>query len=160
MISKKIKENVIVQDVQYHQLIVDSFFNNLTYQIIIFAICAIFIVISMLLIANSIRLNIYAKRFNIKSMLLVGATHGYVRKPFVFKGFIQGLWGGVIAVILTGYALYEGNSRLPEVIDFSYIFEISVALAAIFIFSILFTMLISFLSVNRYIKMKSDQLYL
>ena len=159
-ISKKIKQNDIVQDVQYSQIIIDSFFNNFIYQMIIFAICAVFIVISMLLIANSIRLNIFAKRFNIKTMLLVGATRGYVRRPFVFKGFVQGLWGGVIAVILTGYMLYEGNKYLPELIDFSYIFEISLLLAAIFIFSILFTMFISFLSVNKYIKMKIDQLYL
>ena len=160
MVSKKIKQNLIVQDVQYSQLIVDSFFDNFTYQITIFIICAVFIVISMFLVANNIRLNIYAKRFNIKSMLLVGATRGYVRRPFVFKGFVQGVWGGVIAAILTGFVLYQGNSRLPELIDFSYIFEISIAIASIFVFSILFTMLVSFLSVNKYIKMKSDHLYL
>ena len=159
-VSKKIKQNIIVQDVQYPPFIDQLFSDNLTYKIVIFIVCAVFIVISMLLIASSIRLNIYAKRFNIKSMLLVGATRGYVRRPFIFKGFVQGLWGGVIAIILTGYVLYEGNDRLPELIDFSYIFEISIALASIFVFSILFTTFISFLSVNKYIKMKSDQLYL
>jgi len=160
LISKKIKENIIVQDVQYPQVIVDSFFNNFTYQIAILVICAVFIIISILLIANSIRLNIFAKRFNIKSMLLVGATRGYVRRPFILKGFVQGLWGGAIAVILLGGTLYMGNIFNAELIDFSYIFEISIALASIFIFSILFTMFMSFLSVNKYIKMKTDQLYL
>ncbi len=159
-VSDKIKRNVIVQDVQYPQFIVNSLYNNLTYQLIIFAICAVFMVISMLLIANSIRLNIYVKRFNIKSMLLVGATRGYVRRPFIFKGFIQGLWGGIIAIVLIGFVLYEGNRFRPELIDFSYIFESSLLIASIFVFSILFTTFISYISVNKYIKMKSDQLYL
>lgn len=160
VISKKIKQNTSVQDVQYPQFIVNSFYNNITYQLVIFGVCALFMVISMLLIANSIRLNIYAKRFNIKSMLLVGATRGYVRRPFLFKGLVQGVWGGFIAIVLLAYVLYMGNQFLPEFIDFSYIFQISLLLGAIFLFSILFTMLISFISVNKYIKMKADRLYL
>lgn len=160
VISKKIKQNTSVQDVQYPQFIVNSFYNNITYQLVIFGVCALFMVISMLLIANSIRLNIYAKRFNIKSMLLVGATRGYVRRPFLFKGLVQGVWGGFIAIVLLAYVLYMGNQFLPEFIDFSYIFQISFLLGAIFLFSILFTIFISFISVNKYIKMKADRLYL
>lgn len=160
VISRKIKEHTAVQDVQYPQFIVNSFYNNITYQLIIFAVCALFMVISMLLIGNSIRLNIYAKRFNIKSMLLVGATRSYVRRPFIFKGLVQGVWGGFIAIIILAYILYLGNQFMPELIDFSYIYHISVLLGAVFLFSILFTMFVSFISVNKYIKMKADRLYL
>ena len=159
-ISQQIKQNAAVQDVQYPSFIVNSFSQNFTYQITMLTICLIFMAISMLLIANSIRLNIYAKRFNIRSMLLVGATRSFVRRPFVFKGFVQGVWGGVIAVIVLAFALYEGHLLLPELIDFSYIFEISILLAAVFVFSILFTMFISYISVNRYINIKIDRLHL
>ena len=150
----------MVQDVQYPSFIVNSFSRNITYQLVIIGICALFMIISMLLIANSIRLNIYAKRFNIKSMLLVGATRAFVRRPFVFKGFVQGVWGGFIAIVFIAIVLHQGNILLPELIDFSYIFEISLLLLGIFIFSILFTMFVSFISVNKYIKIKSDRLYL
>lgn len=160
IISKKIKQNLLVQDVQYPSFIVNSFHQNRTYQIIIFGICILFMLISMMLIANSIRLNIYAKRFNIKSMLLVGATRAYVRRPFIFKGFVQGVWGGFIAIVLIAFVLYQGNLYLPEFIDFSYIFYISLLMLAVFIFSIFFTMFVSFVSVNKYIKIKSDRLYL
>lgn len=159
-LSKKIKKNALVQDVQYPAFLVNSFYKNVTYQIVIIGICLLFMIISMLLIANSIRLNIYAKRFSIRSMLLVGATPSFVRRPFLFKGFVQGVWGGFIAVLLVAGGLYKANQFLPELFDFSYIFEISVILIALFVFSILFTIFVSFLSVNKYIKMKLDRLYL
>ncbi|MDR3048035.1 MAG: permease-like cell division protein FtsX, partial [Bacteroidales bacterium] len=154
MITKRIKENIAVQDVQYPQFVVNAFFHNYVYQLVIFGICLVFMLISMVLIANSIRLNIYAKRFNIKSMLLVGATRAYVRRPFVFKGFIQGVWGGAITVTMLAFVLYEcnkffqGNSLLSGFIDFSHILEISLLLCAIFVFSTLFTMIVSAISVN------------
>jgi cell division transport system permease protein len=160
VISKRIKQNQSVQDVQYPKFIVQSFYSSYTYQIAITGICVLFMIISMLLIANSIRLNIYAKRFNIRSMLLVGATRGYVRRPFIFKGFVQGVWGGFIALIFLGFVLYQGNLYLPEFIDFSYILYISLILLGIFVFSILFTIFVSVISVNKYIKMKLDRLYL
>lgn len=160
-ISKEIMEHRIVRDVVYPDVIVKSVHNNLlTIQLTIIGICLVFILISMLLIANSIRLNVYAKRLNIRSMLLVGATRGFVRRPFVWKGFVQGVWGGFLAIILLGFLLYKGNQYFPEFIDFTYIHILSLILAGIYVFSIIFTMLIALFSVNKYIKINRDRLYL
>lgn len=160
-ISKEMMQNRIVRDVVYPDVIVKSVHNNLlTIQLTIIGICLVFILISMLLIANSIRLNVFAKRLNIRSMLLVGATRGFVRKPFVWKGFVQGVWGGFLAVILLGFLLYKGNQYFPEFIDFTYIQILSLILAGIYVFSIIFTMLIALFSVNKYIKINRDRLYL
>ena len=93
-------------------------------------------------------------------MLLVGATCGFVRRPFIFMGFVQGVWGGLIAVALLALMLYEGNIYLPSFVDFSCIREISVMLAAIWVFSILYTMLVAHFSVNKYIRINQDSLYL
>jgi cell division transport system permease protein len=93
-------------------------------------------------------------------MLLIGATRAFVRKPFLIKGFTQGIWGGIIASILVGLTLLEGNIIIPEFIDFQYITQISVLLACIFVFSVLFTVIVSFFSVSRYIKINRDELYL
>jgi len=93
-------------------------------------------------------------------MLLIGATRSFVRKPFIMKGFIQGVWGGVIACVLVAFTLLEGNFVLPEFVDFQYIPQISLLLAGIFVFSVLFTVIVSFFSVNRYIKINRDELYL
>ncbi|MCQ2270650.1 MAG: permease-like cell division protein FtsX [Bacteroidales bacterium] len=160
-VSKKIKKEQIVQDVQYPDFLVKSISNNFhTIQWVVLIISAVFMLISMLLIANSIRLHIYAKRFNIKSMLLVGATRRFVRSPFVLKGLSQGVWGGAIAVVLLGLLLYQGNIIFPQFVDFTQIMYVSAILLGVFIFSILFTILISVISVNRYIRIKDERLYL
>lgn len=160
-ISKELKRNEIVQDVDYPEFIVKSVSNNFKkIQWIILGVTAVFMLISMLLIANCIRLNIYAKRFNIKSMLLVGATPHFVRKPFVTKGLLQGIWGGIIAIVLLAAVLYFGNRSMPEFIDFSKMPFIAIILGGILLFSILFTVIISIISVNRYIRIKDERLYL
>lgn len=160
-ISKRIKKEQIVQDVQYPDFLVKSITNNFhTIQWVVLIISAVFMLISMLLIANSIRLHIYAKRFNIKSMLLVGATRSFIRGPFILKGLSQGVWGGAIAVILLGLALYQGQLVLPDFVDFSQILYIAIILASVFVFSILFTIIVSVISVNRYIRIKDERLYL
>ena len=160
-ISKELKRNEIVQDVDYPDFIVKSVSNNFhKFQWIIIGICLAFMIISMLLIANCIRLNIYAKRFNIKSMLLVGATPRFVRKPFVTKGLVQGIWGGILAILLLAATLYFGNRSMPEFVDFSKMPVIATILVGILLFSILFTVIISAISVNRYIRIKDERLYL
>jgi cell division transport system permease protein len=161
MISRELKRNEIVQDVDYPDFIVKSLSNNFRkIQWIILGICAVFMLISMFLIANNIRLNIYAQRFNIKSMLLVGATPRFVRRPFVMKGFVQGIWGGIIAVILIAVVLYFGNKAVPDFVDFTQMAYIAIILGAVLVFSILFSIIISSLSVNRYIRIKDERLYL
>ncbi|MCR5551012.1 MAG: permease-like cell division protein FtsX [Bacteroidales bacterium] len=160
-VSKELKRNEIVQDVDYPEFIVKSVSNNFKkIQWIILGVTAVFMLISMLLIANCIRLNIYAKRFNIKSMLLVGATPRFVRKPFVTKGLLQGIWGGIIAILLLALVLYFGNRSMPEFIDFSQMHYIAPILGGILLFGILFTVIISIISVNRYIRIKDERLYL
>ena len=160
-ISKELKRYPIVQDVDYPDFIVKSISNNFKkIQWVIFAICLVFMIISMLLVANCIRLNIFDKRFSIKSMLLVGATPNFVRKPFVTKGLLQGIWGGIIAVILLALLLLYGNSIAPDFVDFSAMLYIVIILAGVLIFSMLFTMLISAFSVNRYIRINDERLYL
>ena len=150
-----------MQDVDYPDFIVKSISDNFKrVQLVILIICAVFMLISMLLVANCIRLNIFAKRFNIKSMLLVGATPKFVRKPFVTKGLLQGVWGGLIAVVLLALLLLYGNNVAPDFVDFSAMLYIIIILAAVFVFSILFTILISTFSVNRYIRINDERLYM
>lgn len=160
-ISKELKRNSIVQDVDYPDFIVKSISNNFKkIQWVILAICLVFMIISMLLVANCIRLNIFDKRFNIKSMLLVGATPKFVRRPFVTKGLLQGVWGGIIAVILLALLLLYGNHLAPDFVDFSAMLYIVIILAAVLLFSMLFTMVITAISVNRYIRIDDERLYL
>jgi cell division transport system permease protein len=160
-VSKKIKQNTYVQDVDYPESLVKAVLDNfMKVQMAIVIICTAFMLISMLLIGNSLRLSIYSKRFSIKSMLLIGATRAFVRKPFLVKGLVQGIWGGFITTILIILVLLESNIIIPDFVSFQHVPQIALLLAAIFIFSVLFTVLISLFSVNRYIKINRDELYL
>jgi cell division transport system permease protein len=161
VITKKIKQNPNVQDVEYPESIVKAILDNfIKVQVVIVIVCAVFMLISMLLIGNSLRLAIYSKRFSIRSMLLIGATRSFVRKPFLIKGLVQGIWGGFIACILVALTLWEGNIVLSEFIDFQYIKQIAVLLGGLFVFSVVFTLVISLFSVNKYIRINRDALYL
>jgi len=161
VITKKLKQNTNVQDVEYPESIVKAILDNfIKIQVVILIVCAVFMLISMLLIGNSLRLAIYAKRFSIRSMLLIGATRAFVRKPFLMKGFVQGIWGGFIACILVALILWEGNIVLPEFVDFQFIEPIAILLAGLFVFSVVFTLIISLFSVNKYIRINRDALYL
>jgi len=166
MVVKKIKQNAKVQDVEYPESIVDTVLDNfIKVQMVIVIICTVFMLISMILIGNSLRLNIYSKRFSIRSMLLIGATRSFVRKPYIIKGLVQGIWGGFFASSFVALTLWAGNRILPEFVaykidDTSQISQISLLLVAIFVFSVLFTVVVSFFCVNRYIRLNRDDLYL
>jgi cell division transport system permease protein len=94
-------KNPLVKEVKYQQSLVDIMNQNLTsITLIILAFTAIFVVVSVALINNTIRLAIYSQRFLIKSMQLVGATKGFIRKPFILYGIWHGLLGGLIAIMI------------------------------------------------------------
>ena len=162
-----IKQNEQVKEVTYPDIIAQFIQNNLrTTQWIILGICGVFLFISLILIGNSLRLNIYAKRFNIRSLLLIGATRSFVRKPFLTKGFVQGLIGGAIATAGIALVLIAGQNILPNFINFAqftstekYLY-LSLLLGGLFCFSILFTTISALIFTNRYIKINPDSLYL
>ena len=163
---KKIEELISteksVRNVDYPQELVKNIQDNLSrLQLFSIICCAIFMFISLILIANCIRLNIYAKRFSIRSMLLIGATRSFARKPFVLNGLSQGTFGGLLAVALLTAALYALQTSFS--IDLGLFFSPTLViciLSGVLLFSILFTTLFSFLFANKYIKINSDRLYL
>ena len=146
-ISKELKRNPIVQDVDYPDFIVKSISNNFRkIQWVILAICAVFMIISLVPSSSELSQSTPTPKF--------------VRRPFVTKGMLQGIWGGIIAVALLALTLLYGNRMAPDFVDFSAMLYIVIILAAVFVFSMLFTMLISAFSVNKYIRVNDERLYL
>jgi cell division transport system permease protein len=110
-------KNPLVKEVKYQQSLVDIMNQNLTsITLIILAFTAIFVVVSVALINNTIRLAIYSQRFLIKSMQLVGATKGFIRKPFILYGIWHGLLGGLIAIMILIATLYFAYQQVPDLI--------------------------------------------
>ena len=151
-----------VTDIKYEKDHVKNINENLQkIKIILLIFSGILLIISIALISNTIRLAIYSKRFLIRSMLLVGAKRKTIYGPFIMTGIIQGIWGGILAVLLLLALLYGAYTHpfFSQVVDFSHYEQYLGLMGILLLFSILLTWLSTLFSVRKYIKMKTDKLY-
>lgn len=159
-IEKEIAADKSVREVVYQKVLIDNISKN-TRKIsaIILFFSALLIVIAVALINNTIRLSIYAKRFLIRTMYLVGATQAFIRKPFIMKGIINGVVAGIIADILVVLFIVMANRFIPELLvvqNPNYLVLLFLATIAV---GILISGLSSALSVRKYLRLKSEDLY-
>lgn len=160
VIERWAKDRGGVGEVHYQRELVESVNHNINRIIDMMAVlCVIFFAIAIILLSHTIRLSIYAKRFAVRTMLLVGATRGFVRKPFVRSFFIQGLVGSCIALIIITIALLIVFHRIPNLKDLSDTASLFWLYAGILIGGCAITSTCAFLSVNRYIDTDLDELY-
>ena len=159
-IENELLQNRNVKEVFYQKSLVHAINKNLKkIGFILLGFSAVLLFISIALINNTIRLSVYSKRFIIRSMRLVGATQGFIRKPFILTGIVQGLYSAFIAIIFLCGIIYFAQQELPELIEFQD-FEI---FASLFGLVIICGMIISststFFAIRKYLKMKTDDLY-
>ncbi|MDO5570202.1 MAG: permease-like cell division protein FtsX [Bacteroidales bacterium] len=128
--------------------------------VILFALALILLAISFTLINNTVRLSVYSKRFIINTMQLVGATSGFIRRPFIWSNIVNGIIASIIAIgLLTGLIYYIVNEfvgvrELITPVLLTTVFSIIVALG------IIITAIASFFAINKYLRMKGDDMYL
>jgi cell division transport system permease protein len=131
--------------------------NKIKYWVL--GIAVFFLIISILVINSSIRLSIYSNRINIKTMQLVGATRGFIRKPFIHTHVKLGFFGAFLAIVMLSGALYYIQNFFDYVNFESDIQIIMAMFGAISVFSILITYLCTFFATQKFLKSKIDQLY-
>ena len=157
---KKLKGNPNVVDVIYSKDLIKSVNDNIRkVSIILLIIAALFTYISFALINNTVRLTIFSKRFIINTMKLVGASWNFIRRPFLTKSFTLGITSAIIAdaLIIGGiYWLHNFEPQITAVIDLKAIIIVS---AAVFLFGIIITYFCTLFSLNKYLKMSSNELY-
>lgn len=156
-IKQIISANPIVNEVVNDDELMTTVYNNIdriTFWLMVLA--AIFLVIVMVLINNSIRLRIYAKRFSIKTMQLVGARRRFIIQPFLVQSAVLGFFGALIAVLALGGLWYYFSSMvlLPFWNDDYYLL-----IGAIFIVGIVIALISTGISTWRYLRLRTDQLY-
>ena len=158
--QQRLMENKEVKEVYYQKSLVDQVHRNVNrigLVLIVLSMAMLFVAVA--LIRNTIRLSIYAKRFLVRSMQLVGATRSYIRRPFVRKGVLQGFIGAVLADILLALSLYALMTRLPEltfVEDYTIIIGIFVG---ILLLGVLLGGLSTRLALRKYLNADVDRLY-
>jgi cell division transport system permease protein len=153
-------KNKLVKEVKYQQSLVDQMNANLTsISLIILGFAGIFIILSVALINNTIRLAIYSQRFLIKSMQLVGATKGFIRKPFILYGIWHGLLGALISVVILIGTLYLANKQIPDLVILQNYTEFGIVFLGIIALGIFISAFSTFLAVNKFLRLKIYDLY-
>ena len=159
-ITSELQNHEIIRNIEYEHQLLDLIDRNVSrISTWIAAFSALLLIVSVLLIHNTIRLSIYSKRMLIKSMLLVGASQRFIRRPFIRAGLSQGFTGGIIAVCLLLGLLFLGSIRLPGLHLFEDTLTLALIGAGIIIFGILITWLSTWIAVKKYLKIRSEDLY-
>ncbi len=159
-IEKEIIETHLAKEVIYQKPLVNSINENVQkISLVILVFSSLLMVIALALINNTIRLSIYSKRFIIKTMQLVGATQGFIRRPFVLNGIKHGIYGALIAILMLMGVLYFAQKQVPELADL----QDEKMLISLFVLVIILGIIISWIStslaVRKYLRLKSDELY-
>lgn len=116
-------------------------------------------IISWSLISNLVRLSIYSKRFLLHTMKLTGATWGFIRKPFIINNIWIGLFSGIMANILLAASTYMLSEQIPGIMLYLPLDGLAVVGATVIIFGIVICSLCAFMSVNRFLRMRNNDLY-
>jgi len=150
----------LVKEVIYQQSLVDLMNQKLaSISLVILAFAGIFAVVSVALINNTIRLAIYSQRFLIKSMQLVGATKGFIRKPFLLYGIWHGLLGGLIAIIMLTGMLYLATIQIPDLVILQNYYEFGIVFLGVIGIGIFISAFSTYLAVSKFLRLKIYDLY-
>lgn len=122
-------------------------------------ISAVFTLIAVLLINSSIRLSVYAKRFTIKTMQMVGATKKFIRRPFIRRNIKLGLLGGVVALAGMAAVFYYVNKTFPELNLLSNKIMIGGLFAGVLALGVFISWLSTYFATQRFLNLNTDQLY-
>ena len=159
-ISNSIRRKTNVRDVLYQQGLLDAVNSNIrNISAVLLGLAFLLTLISFALINNTIRQSIHSKRFLIHTMKLVGASWGFIRKPFLARSVWGGLIAGIIAdIILWGgvYWLIDLEPTLSDILTWDVMAIVSVS---VLVFGVVITLLCAFLSINKYLRMKASTLY-
>ena len=159
-IKKEIEKIKGVYEVVYQEDLADNINRNVTkIYAVLSAFALVMLIIIVLLVNNTIKLAIYSQRFLIRSMQLVGATNGFIQRPYIIRGAIQGLIGGVLSVGLL-IALQQLAVRNVEgLLTLQEYDKIALLVSIIVSLGILIGVISTYQSLARYLKMTLDDLY-
>lgn len=159
-IVKELKKDKRVSDLAYMEDLMDKVNANLSRVSIVLLVLAILLTfVSFSLISNTVRLSVYANRFVIHTMKLVGASWSFIRKPFLKQAVIVGIIAAILAIVVLGVVVYGLYLTQPGILDIVTWDVLVLTGTAVLLFGIIITALCAFLAVNKFLRMKAQELY-
>ncbi len=159
-IDTELSKDKNVFEVSYDKSLIDLLTKNIkriSFWVLIFS--GLFMLIAVVLINSAIRLSVYSKRFTIKTMQMVGATKGFIRKPFLWKGVQLGVIGSLVAISGIVGVMYYMNKTLPEIKIMDDKMLLAILFGAILLTGIFITLLSTFFATRRFLNLRTEDLY-
>ena len=159
-IANKFKNNAYIFEVSYDKPLVTFLTQNIQkVSFWLFVISSFFGLIALILINSSIRLSVYSKRFNIKTMQMVGATKSFIRKPFIWNGIQLGFIGAIIALIGLGIVIYYIDQKIPTLQLTTDYITLAYLGGGILIIAFIISWLSTYFATQRFLNLQTEKLY-
>ena len=159
-IGKELEQDPFIEEAAYDAPLVDLLTKNIKkigfWLVVVVSILA---VIAVLLLNSSIRLSIYSKRFTIKTMQMVGATKSFIRVPFILSSMRLGMIGAFFASTILLFVCYKINYKLPALQLMEDVRVLSFVVGGVFGSALLITAVSAFMATQRFLRLKTNQLY-
>lgn len=160
MVENRIKAYASVSDLLYRKDMMEMVHENMNrLTLILLGLAVILMAISFVLIGNTIRLLIYSKRFLIYTMKLVGATAGFIRRPFIWYNLVSGLVASVLAICMLTGLLYYLQGEMSGLIQFLDLRALLIVYAVVVLLGALLSVVATAIAVNKYLRMDFGKLY-
>lgn len=160
VIEKEFEKNAFVAEVSYDKPLIQLLTKNIQrISFWLLVLSGFFALVAIILINSSIRLSIYAKRFNIKTMQMVGATKGFIRKPFIWRSIRLGMLGALIALLGLAAVIYYVDSYIPALALIKDYLLLAYLTLGIIIVAFLITWLSTYFATQRFLNLRTDELY-
>ncbi len=159
-IAKELKKDRRVSDLAYMEDLMNRVNMNLSRISIVLLVLAVLLTcVSFSLISNTVRLSIYARRFVIHTMKLVGASWGFIRKPFLKQAVLIGVIAAILAIGVLAAGVYGLYLTQPGVMDIVTWEVLAITAASVLLFGIVITAFCAWLAVNKFLRMTAGELY-
>ena len=159
-ISDRFNKNSFVFEVSYDKPLVTFLTQNIQkVSFWLFAISSFFGLVALILINSSIRLSVYSKRFNIKTMQMVGATKGFIRKPFIWSGIQLGFIGALISLAGLAAVIYYIDQKIPTLQLVTDYVTLAYLGGGILLIAFIISWLSTFFATQRFLNLQTDELY-
>lgn len=160
VIKKEIEGLQNVEELVYQESLVSVINSNMEKIGAVFGVLLVMLMfISFVLIAGTVRLNIYSKRFTVHAMKLVGATKSFIRAPFLYKAVFQGMVSGLLAVVYLLGLMYYLRSEFVQMFSMVDFHRMAAVLSAVVLLGILICTVSTWIVVNRMVDMSKDKMY-
>jgi cell division transport system permease protein len=159
-LEQRFQKNVFVADISYDKPLINLLTKNIKrISFWLLVLSSFFALVAMILINSSIRLSIYSKRFNIKTMQMVGATKGFIRRPFIFRSLKLGLFGALIALMGIAVIIYYLDKYIPALNFLEDYITLAYISGIVIILSLTITWISTFFATQRFLNLQTDELY-